>query len=64
MDSDSLEPIQEEIEQYKAYKKKKPCISREVEDHITIREQINCWAKHEYEDHHQKKMKFFCINKD
>ena len=51
-----------EEEEYHEYQKKKPSLDRFVEEHITVRDKIECWSKHHYVDHDVKKAKFFCLN--
>lgn len=57
-----MNPTKEEILEFKEYQKKKPSIDKNVDDHISIRDNIDCWAKHFYNDQDHDKAKFFLLN--
>lgn len=43
-------PVAKEIKSYKEYLSKKPSALKDIEDHISIRDKIELWAKHKYLD--------------
>ena len=59
-------PVAKELKSYKEYLNKKPSALKNIEDHISIQDKIECWAKHKYKDNvnsiDQEMVKFFCLN--